>query len=525
MVVTRSSKDSAVHLETLRQITVQMTVARDMAEVLDSITGALVTTAEVSLARIWLYRSGTECGTCRAHGWQQNATEAPIALHLAASAGLYSHVDGAHHRIDVGNQKVGEIAASQRSIWTDDVESDPRVPNKEWVRQEGLQSFAGYPLLFRDELVGVLGVFSRQRLTEHEFRSLEVFAAQAATAIKTAKLFSRVERLNTRLLVENSYLQEEIRTDRGFEEIIGRSAVIQQVLRTVRQAGPTDACVLLSGESGTGKELIARALHNLSPRRERTMIRVNCGAMPQALIESEFFGHERGAFTGAVVRRIGRFELADKSTLFLDEIGDLPLDAQVKLLRVLQEHEFERVGGARPIHVDVRLIAATNRDLVEEIAHHRFREDLFYRLNVLPIHVPPLRERREDIPLIVTHFLQHFQGKLSKTFKGIRQEDMDRLVAYSWPGNIRELQNVLERACILARGAVVEFAEALTDVHPGSASSVPTLQEAERTAIHKALQTTGWRIGGSKGAALLLDVNPSTLRSRMTQLGIRKPPI
>jgi len=192
---------------------------------------------------------------------------------------------------------------------------------------------------------------------------------------------------------------------------------------------------------------------------------------------------------------------------------------------VLQEHEFERVGGARPIHVDVRLIAATNRDLVEEIAHHRFREDLFYRLNVLPIHVPPLRERREDIPLIVTHFLQHFQRKLSKTFKGIRQEDMDRLVAYSWPGNIRELQNVLERACILARGAVVEFAEALTDVHPGSASSVPTLQEAERTAIHKALQTTGWRIGGSKGAALLLDVNPSTLRSRMTQLGIRKPPI
>jgi transcriptional regulator with GAF, ATPase, and Fis domain len=254
------------------------------------------------------------------------------------------------------------------------------------------------------------------------------------------------------------------------------------------------------------------------------MIRVNCGAIPQALVESEFFGHERGAFTGAVVRRIGRFELADKSTLFLDEIGDLPLDAQVKLLRVLQEHEFERVGGTKPIHVDVRLIAATNRDLVEEIAHHRFREDLFYRLNVLPIHVPPLRERREDIPLIVTHFLQHLQRKLSKTLKGIPKEDMDRLVAYSWPGNIRELQNVLERACILARGAVVEIAEALTDrAHPGSASNLQTLQEAERAAIYRALQTTGWRIGGSKGAALLLDVNPSTLRSRMTQLGIRRP--
>ena len=523
MVATRSSEDSALHLEILRQITVQMTVARDVAEVLEVITGALVTIAGVSLARIWLYRSEADCGTCRARGWQQNSTKAPTALHLTASAGLYSHLDGALHRIDVGNQKVGEIAASQRPIWTNDIESDPRVPNKEWVRQERLQSFAGYPLLFRGELVGVLGVFSQQRLTEHQLRSLEVFAAQAATAIKTAELFSRVERLNARLLVENSYLQEEIRTDRGFEEIIGGSSVIQQVLRTVRQAGPTDACVLLSGESGTGKELIARALHDLSARRERTMIRVNCGAIPQALIESEFFGHERGAFTGAVVRRIGRFELADKSTLFLDEIGDLPGDAQVKLLRVLQEHEFERVGSTKPIHVDVRLIAATNRDLAEEIAHHRFREDLFYRLNVLPIHVPPLRDRREDIPLLVTHFLQHFQRKLSKTFKGISREDMDRLVAYSWPGNIRELQNVLERACILARGAVVEIAEALTDAHLGSASNVPTLQEAERAAIYKALQTTGWRIGGSKGAALLLDINPSTLRSRMTQLGIRRP--
>ena len=523
MVTTRSSEDSALHLETLRQITVQMTVARDVAEVLEVITGALVTIAGVSLARIWLYRSEADCGTCRDRGWQQNSTKAPIALHLTASAGLYSHVDGAHHRIDVGHQKVGEIAASQRPIWTNDIESDPRVPNKEWVRQERLQSFAGYPLLFRGELVGVLAVFSQQRLTEHQLHSLEVFAAQAATAIKTAELFSRVERLNARLLVENSYLQEEIRTERGFEEIIGGSSVIQQVLRTVRQAGPTDASVLLSGESGTGKELIARALHDLSARRERTMVRVNCGAIPQALIESEFFGHERGAFTGAVVRRIGRFELADKSTLFLDEIGDLPGDAQVKLLRVLQEHEFERVGSTKPIHVDVRLIAATNRDLVEEIAHHRFREDLFYRLNVVPIHVPPLRDRREDIPLLVTHFLQHFQRKLSKTFKGIPREAMDRLVAYSWPGNIRELQNVLERACILARGAVVEIAEALTDARLGSASNVPTLQEAERAAIYTALQTTGWRIGGAKGAALLLDMNPSTLRSRMTQLGIRRP--
>ena len=523
MAATDQSEDPGLHLETLRRITVQMTVARDVAEVLEVITEALGTIAGVALARIWLHRSAAECETCRARGWHQDSALAPAALHLTASAGLYSHVDGALHRVEVGTQKVGEIAASQRPLWTDDIAADSRVPNKDWVRQEGLQSFVGYPLIFRSELVGVLGVFSRQRLTQPLVQSLEVFAAQAATAIKTADLFSRVERLNDRLLVENSYLQEEICTERGFEEIIGGSAAIQRVLRTVRLAGPTDACVLLSGESGTGKELIARALHSLSARRERAMIRVNCGAIPPALVESEFFGHERGAFTGAVARRTGRFELADRSTLFLDEIGDLPLDAQVKLLRVLQEQEFERVGGTRPIQVDVRLIAATNRDLVEEVDQHRFREDLFYRLNVLPIHVPPLRERREDIPLIVTHLLQHFQRKLSKALKGIPKEDMDRLVAYSWPGNVRELQNVVERACILARGAVVAIAEPLAErAHPGSAGIVSTLEDSERAAIHRALQATGWRVGGPRGAALLLDVNPSTLRSRMTHLGIRR---
>jgi len=528
-VAPRPSPESALHLETLRQITVQMTVAGDVSEVLNVITNALVTSAGVALARVWLHRSATGCPICRARNAKRTSATPDFALHLTASAGLYSHVDGALHRIEVGHQKVGEIAASRRPIYTDDVESDPRIPNKEWVRQQGLQSFAGYPLLFRGELVGVLGMFSRQRLTAHQFQSFEVFAAQAATAIETAELFSKIERLNDLLLFENRYLQEEIRSDRGFEGIIGTSSSIREVLRMVRLAGPTDACVLLSGESGTGKELIARAVHDLSTRRERTMIRVNCGAIPQALLESEFFGHERGAFTGALTRRLGRFELADKSTFFMDEVGDLPLEAQVKLLRVLQEQEFERVGGTKTIRVDVRPIAATNRDLVEAVAQHRFREDLFYRLNVLSIRVPALRERREDIPLLVEHFLQHFQRKLSKTLKGVSKEDMDRLMAYSWPGNIRELQNVLERSCILARGDVLEIGESLAVADKtrasGWSSEVPTLEEAERVAISRALQATGGRIGGPKGAALLLDVNPSTLRSRMMQLGIRKPTI
>jgi formate hydrogenlyase transcriptional activator len=521
-----SADPPSLHLETLRQITVQMTVARDVAEVLDVITRALVTTAGAALARIWLLRTAADCSICRAHEWDRTPATTDAALHLTASGGLYSRMDGALHRIGIGEQKVGEIAASGRPLYTDDLLGDPRILDKDWVRREGLESFAGYPLLFRSELVGVLGVFTRQRLTAQQFQSLEVFAAQAATAIKTAELFSEVERLNARLAVENTYLQEEFRSDRGFEGIIGTSVAIRDVLRMVRLAGPTDACVLLSGESGTGKELIACAVHDLSPRHDRAMIRVNCGAIPSTLVESEFFGHERGAFTGAVARRIGRFELADRSTLFLDEVGDLPLEAQVTLLRVLQEQEFERVGGTRPIQVDVRAIAATNRDLGEEIAGHRFRPDLFYRLNVMPIRVPPLRERREDIPLLVEHFMSQFQRKLAKPLKSVAKDDMDRLLAYPWPGNIRELQNVIERACILARGPDVEITESLSvaDGHHafGVPTEVPTLEKTERDAIQRALEATAWRIEGPKGAAQLLDINPSTLRSRMKQLGIRK---
>jgi len=523
---TGSADAPSLHLETLRQITVQMTVARDVAEVLDVITGALVTTANAALARIWLRRTAADCPICRSHGWDQPPASAEAALHLTASGGLYAQVDGRFHRIDIGAQKVGEIASSGRPLYTDDLVGDPRIRDKDWVRREGLESFAGYPLLFRNELVGVLGVFNRHRLTTEQFQSLEVFAAQAAIAIKTAELFSQIDRLNAQLAVENSYLQEESRSDRGFDAIIGTSAAIRDVLRMVRLAGPTDACVLLSGESGTGKELIASAVHDLSPRHDRAMIRVNCGAIPVTLVESEFFGHERGAFTGAVTRRIGRFELADRSTLFLDEVGDLPLEAQVTLLRVLQEQEFERVGGARPIRVDVRAIAATNRDLSEEVASHHFRPDLFYRLNVVPIRVPPLRERREDIPLLVAHFMARYQRKLAKSLKSISNADMDRLVAYPWPGNIRELQNVIERACILARGAAVEITESLSagdgDWTTGSSRTVPTLEEAERNAIQRALEASAGRIEGTKGAARLLDINPSTLRSRMKQLGIRK---
>jgi transcriptional regulator with GAF, ATPase, and Fis domain len=300
----------------------------------------------------------------------------------------------------------------------------------------------------------------------------------------------------------------------------------------VQQVAPVETTVLLTGETGTGKELIARALHQGSPRRDRPLVKVNCGAIPQGVVESELFGHEKGAFTGALQRRIGRFEVADKGTLFMDEVGELPLDTQVKLLRVLQEHEFERVGSHHTQRVDVRLVAATNRDLEQEVAGQRFRADLFYRLNVFPIRVPPLRERPSDIPLLVRHLLGQFQRKLAKPLKGVTVESMARLERYAWPGNIRELQNVLERACVLSPGPVVEILEELHPLGGGDAvvpagpvarhDTIVTLEESERMHIRQALAAAAGRIHGPDGAAALLGINPSTLRSRMKKLGITK---
>jgi formate hydrogenlyase transcriptional activator len=300
---------------------------------------------------------------------------------------------------------------------------------------------------------------------------------------------------------------------------------LKAVIRHVKQVAGVETTVLLTGETGTGKELIARAIHGLSPRSGRPLIKVNCGAIPQGVVESELFGHERGAFTGALQRRIGRFELADKGTLFMDEVGELPLDTQIKLLRVLQEHELERVGGSRTIKVDVRLIVATNRDLEKEVADGRFRSDLYFRLNVFPIHVPPLRERPSDIPLLVRHFLARFQQKLGKPIRGTTPASMAELQRYPWPGNIRELQNVVERACVLARSPTVDVAEALRmSGEDGDEGEEPlvTLEEGERVLVRRALEATNGKVHGPDGAAALLGLNGNTLRSRMQKLGITK---
>jgi PAS domain S-box-containing protein len=339
------------------------------------------------------------------------------------------------------------------------------------------------------------------------------------------KALLEVEQLKNRLQAENIYLQEEIKTEYNFEEIIGQSTALQKVLRKVEQVAPTESTVLIQGETGTGKELVARAIHNLSPRKDRPLVKVNCPALPAGLIESELFGHEKGAFTGALSHKVGRFELANDGTIFLDEIGDLPLELQAKLLRVLQEGEFERVGGSRTIKVDIRVIAATNRDLKKAMEEGKFRPDLYYRLNVFPILIPPLRERKEDILGLVRYFAMKYGTKLGKKVETIPQETMDALMAYSWPGNVRELENTIERAIILAHSSVIQIDESL-EVRldtglPTSGSG--TLEDIEWAYILRVLDETNWVIQGKQGAASVLGLEPSTLRSRMKKLGIKRP--
>jgi DNA-binding NtrC family response regulator len=364
--------------------------------------------------------------------------------------------------------------------------------------------------------------------------------ARVGTHLALRRAQRELEAQNARLKVEIeahqrsraviNCLEDEIRTGHDFREIVGRSPALGRLLDQLAMVASTDSTVLVLGETGTGKELVARAIHDRSPRRDRPLVKVNCAALPRELVESELFGHEKGAFTGATQQRRGRFELADGGTLFLDEVGELPLEAQAKLLRVLQEQEFERVGGTRTLRADVRLIAATNRDLTRRAEAGEFRPDLFYRLNVFPVTVPALRERREDIPLLVAHFLGKAARKLGKVLDGVAPAFLERATSYDWPGNVRELENVVERAAILARGPALESFEPggapTAAARPDSPSRAPvagTLEEVERSHIQRILDQSRWVIEGKQGAAALLGLNPSTLRGRMRKLGIRKP--
>ncbi len=357
----------------------------------------------------------------------------------------------------------------------------------------------------------------------------QVRASRSMWVNITDRVLADAER--ARLHQQNLYLQEEIKAAHNFEEIIGASPSLTAVLDKVVRVAPTDSSVLIHGETGTGKELIARAIHSAGKRRDKPLIKINCAALPAGLVESELFGHEKGAFTGAITRRIGRFELAQGGTIFLDEIGELPAEAQAKILRVLQEHEFDRVGGGAPIRVDVRVIAATNRDLQKAVREKTFREDLYYRLNVFPIQVPPLRERTEDIPLLVQFLVNKFAMRIGKRIDEVERETVTRLLEYHWPGNVRELENVIERAIILANGTILEIAPDVLSSSPApfspdtaerEAAQESTMQGVEREHIVKVLQQTDWVIDGPRGAAKILSLHPNTLRSRMKKLGIQR---
>jgi formate hydrogenlyase transcriptional activator len=414
------------------------------------------------------------------------------------------------------------------------------------LRAEGLQAVCCVPLIHRDRTFGTLNLASRRldAFTQADVELLQPVGAQIAIAVENALAFKEIDALKDKLAVEKLYLEEEIRSELNFEEIVGESAALKRALGQVELAAPAATTVLLLGETGTGKELFARAIHNLSPRRDRTFVKINCAAIPSGLLESELFGHEKGAFTGAISQKIGRFELADRGTLFLDEVGDIPLELQPKLLRVLQEQEFERLGGTRTQRVDVRVVAATNLDLSKLVAQRAFRNDLYYRLNVFPVQVPALRERHEDIPLLVRYFVQRFSRSLNKEVQYIPADAMEALERYSWPGNVRELENLIERAVLLSPGKqlLIPLAE-LKDTSGSAAasgaetpspfasyaassaltSSISTLEEAERQHILRALKQTQWRIAGPKGAATLLGMKRTTLQARMRKLGLRRP--
>jgi len=421
-------------------------------------------------------------------------------------------------------------------LWCGSIQEARRLGMKYTLHAE-VGTLCILPLVSRGRVLGTFGVVKYQdNAFTGDIAFLSQIANQVAIAVENALAFGQIRELKEKLSQEKLYLEDEIRSEMNFAQVIGNSASLRRVLKHVETVAPTDSTVLIYGETGTGKELIARGIHDLSPRQSKPFVKLNCAAIPAGLLESELFGHERGAFTGAIAQRIGRFEVANGGTIFLDEIGEIPLELQTKLLRVLQEREFERLGSSRTLRTDARLIAATNRDLEAMVSDQKFRSDLFFRLNVFPVHVPPLRERQGDIPLLVRHFTQQFSRRMRKVIETIPSAAMDALNRYHWPGNIRELQNVIERAVIISTGPALNIdvsdlkfpkssppAEQSASPAPANGALHYVLEETERQQILQALKESNWVVAGPNGAAAHLGMKRSTLQLRMHKLGIARP--
>jgi transcriptional regulator with GAF, ATPase, and Fis domain len=525
--------------QSLQAVSLAVAQERSVETVLGRIVEGLASQAGVALARVWLIRPGDACVSCP---MRRECPDQERCLHLAASCGSpsrqgedWGRLDGAFRRFPLGVRKVGQVGALGAPILIRDVSSDGSAfARQEWLAAERIRSFGCQPLVFRGEILGVLAVFNRSRCDETTFAWLRAFADHAAVALANSRAFAEIERLREQLELENSYLREEVRDAMpAGGRLVGESPALRTLLQQVELVAPTGANVLILGASGTGKELVAHEIHERSLRRHRALIRVNCASIPHELFESEFFGHVKGAFTGALRDRAGRFQAADGGTLFLDEVGEIPVGLQGKLLRAIQERQFERVGEDVARTVDVRIVAATNRDLAAEVEAGRFREDLYYRLSVFPIHVPPLRERRSDVPSLAAHFLSLASQRHDLKRPRLSRLDLERLTEYDWPGNIRELQNVIERAVIVARGGTLHLEGLLHEpaaarVREPAPATQPVLSEAAmkeeaRRNLEAALRECGGRVYGPQGAAERLGIRPSTLASRLRALGIRRP--
>ena len=526
----------------IRKLLLELAQHHSVEVVLKLAVDTLAAVSSVALVRVWLIEPGDLCASCKD---SKQCPDKSSCLHLKASAGkslivptTWDKIIGSSFsRFPIGIRKVGHIAQSGKPIEILAIKPDEKwVADPLWIRREKIVGFAGQPLICRDEVMGVLSVFTRQPLEQGALEMLRMVADHLAYAIANAHAFELVDRLKQQIELENAYLREEINEAQSFKGIIGQSEGIEQIRKVIRMVGPTDANVLIYGESGTGKEMIAREIHNHSDRCDKPMIKINCSAIPRELFESEFFGHARGAFTGAVKNRIGYFQAADGGTLFLDEVGEIPIYLQSKLLRVLQEGEYQRVGEETVRKVNVRIISATNRNLHAEIQSGHFREDLYYRLQVFPVVVPSLTDRKIDIALLADHFIKLSCKKMNQPLVRLTEPQIARLVAYDWPGNIRELQNIVERMVITAQpdqvllelgqgpGGPKEYAPAPASVAlPERILTEKELRELETANMQAALRQTNWRIYGHRGAAKLLGLNPTTLISRLKKLGIYLP--
>ena len=500
------------------EITNTVVSTLDLHELLNAVSSSLKRLVPHEYASLSLYDPETQ-------RLQIHALDFPVSKGLLTE-GLWVPVEGSPTGKAITTGKPILITRADISQFGSDIAG--RILN------EGLKSAYCLPLISHGRPLGTLVVASlvEENFPERDAELLRHIANQIAIAVENALAFRRMADRAKTLREEKLYLQDEIRTEYNFEEIIGASATLRGILDQLQTVAPTDSAILILGETGTGKELIARAIHNLSARRERTLVKVNCAAIPTGLLESELFGHEKGAFTGAIAQRVGRFELAHRGTIFLDEVGDIPLELQPKLLRVLQEQEFERLGSARTTRVDVRVVAATNVDLAQKVVENQFRSDLYYRLNVFPITLLPLRERKEDIPLLVRYFAQKYARRMKKPIESIPLKAMASLTDYHWPGNVRELENFIERAVILSHGSELQiplaelkgrakFASSMASNSPPD--GIATLEHAEREHIIRALREAEWIVGGPKGAAIRLGMKRTTLQSRIKKLGIARP--